>query len=281
MRTSRSRWCLWAAAVACCVTTTASADTLGVSTPVGWSGYGSRMLRFPVSGAPVMVVDAPGSTEVDYSAGSPYPVEAWALTNPYVMRGAIAASGDPDTMRVGGFFRDELYVESADGNPVDVELVFHVTGTWEVLGTDPFGLLRALWMYPDGSISSFGALAWADAATIDGTSASTGTFDLDIVLSSTQYGHVVASGMYLPTSVTLYGDVRNVSLDWANTAVLTDVRLFQEGRRLEAGAFTIVSANGTAAFAGFEQRMPTQMPEPAALVLLGLAALAGATRLRH
>ena len=281
MRTSW-RGCL-AALVVCVAVTPVNADVLGLPSSSGWTGHGSRALRLPDGVPPELLVDSPGSTPLYFSRTTddpPAEVDAQATTSPYEMHGAIEASGYADTYRVGGFFRDELFVESANGDPVEIELVFGVTGTWDVLGPDPFGLLRVLWMSPAGG-GTFLPIAWGDAVNLDGTSAASDVFDLDLTLSSAQYGNVVASGTYLPTTVTLYGDVRNASIDWSHTLVLNAVNVLQGGRVLGADEYTIFSTNGTAAFAPFERRLPTQVPEPAVLLLVGVALIGVASRVRR
>ena len=134
---------------------------IGISSPIGWQGTGARYLEGPgIIGDEDLNLGAPNThSYLEYEDVVPA-VYCWKEVEPYSMHGSIDTAPDlppGDTLAVGGFFRDEIYVASDSGNPVRVEFQFDLEfnlNFWDLENGESIGeMILAMGYYPDGSDS--------------------------------------------------------------------------------------------------------------------------------
>lgn len=170
----------------------------------------------------------------------------------------------------GGFFRDEVYFESATGEAGDISLFFNVHAEIFDGDGDEFFNLSMGSRNADGT-NNFAAGAhdfWeSQAAYINQV------IQLDFI--------GVESGTWLPFSVGAWGFARNAEVDFFSTVTFNRVEITRTGT---GGAFGAgdVGLDTTSGFQGLSRQMTTgsAVPEPSTILLLGfgLVGIAGVSR---
>jgi hypothetical protein len=263
------------------------ASTLGNSVPFNWAGNGARVNFYDEFGNPM---DPPPAlittTNVNETTSTYYEDEtmgAWAESSAYVLKGSVGNSKNTE-WQAGGYFRDELYFETYNGQPAELALTFSIEASGEVY--EPWGdtletghaWLNISMNVPIDSEPS-GWIYLSQQTLLYQTTADSFSINSQVTLKSTDWDsqNLVGSGTYLPLSISLWGTANNAYLNWGDTVQLVNVQVFQKGVALDDSQFTILSNNGESYFSAFEH---TTVPIPGALWLLG-SGLAGIIGIRR
>lgn len=260
-----------------------SAAAIGLSTPLGWQGAGSRIIDTGSASPPlpITVVQEDITSDVNASTATSYQdtfVNGQAATAAYNFAGSISATGTSSAWRAGGYFRDEFYFETTDNAPAALELVFDIDATAALLDASGSADLSLTWSMWDGA--DWNLLSHTNLIALSGTTTAT-NYSGQITLASTDANpaNLIDSGTYLPFSLGLWGDALDAKIDWGGAVYLSGVVVKDAaGKTLGNDQYTILSANDSSAFSAFQN--PSPVPVPPTLVLLGagLAGLAGTRR---
>jgi hypothetical protein len=258
--------------------TSVFAETIGVTIPRDWAGNGVRIQSYPSGVRTEQAVDLTDKNEVAASASYDLSdIEGWGQSKNKELKGYVDAEGYDYRWQAGGFYRDQIYIETANGLPVDLAMTFHITATGNTYDADDASAFLSLgWnlYYGSGSLD-YQTLGYstlidlAGASLSDSYSSNVTLHTVDSPFSSDGNGYLIQSGTYVPYSVSVWGTVINGNLDWGNTVEFVGYTAFQNGVQLTANEFTIREGIQSA-----------PVPEPSTILLLGLglAALAGAGR---
>jgi hypothetical protein len=265
------------------------AFALGVPSPLGLQGNGSKIIGVDLLNPPnyLTVLTQQTKTTVNTSTDtgkySTAIVTGQAKTSDYVSRGSITASGhDADTsyFRAGGYFKDELYFESKNNQAAVIEFVFNVNANAKLLADGGRANLSLSWTYYDGSTNT--SLSYKPFLNVTGKAGQSGTFNNTVTLATNDANeaNTIASGTYLPFTLGIWGDVANATASWENMISLADVLVKDTaGNLLDSQDYILRSANDSNYFAAFENP-PAAVPLPSSLLMFSLAS-AGIAGLRR
>lgn len=244
----------------------AVAAPLGYQDPLGWAGSGARINS---NNANVVSDVSPDANVTTYISHDVYmaSINGWAESSAYVLKGSIYASGTDDEWQAGGYFRDELYFATANGQPAELALTFSVAASGEV-GPGGYAWLNLGMNVPMTPIPPTDWYYLSNKMLINETAEGQFSTSTAVTLKSTDWfsDYLVQSGSYLPISVGLWGTVKDASLSWGDTVQLVSVQAYQGGLELDASQFTILSNNHEAYF---DNLAHGAVPVPAAAWLLG------------
>ncbi|MFA7316543.1 MAG: PEP-CTERM sorting domain-containing protein [Sulfuricella sp.] len=264
------------------------AFALGLASPLGWQGNGSKIIEVDLLNPPtyLTVLAQQTSPAVNTSTGTSHDdgiVRGSAQTRDYAGRGSISASGhDANTgyYRAGGYFKDELYFESKNNPAAIIEFVFNVNADAKLLADGGRADLSLNWTYYDGS--AYTSLSYAPLLHITGNAGQGGAFNgtVTMAMNDANSANVLASGAYLPFTFGIWGDVANAEASWENMISLADVLVKDTaGNILASQDYILRSANGSIYFSAFENP-PAAVPLPSSLLLFSFAS-AGIAGLRR
>ena len=157
------------------------------------------------------------------------------------------------------YFRDELFLETADGLGADISLQFYVDAHLENFGDS------------DASSSTF-SLTGKYVNDIDSTPMRMSTFGEFSTEETVSHQLVtmtltgLESGTYLPFSIIAKANVKNGEVDFSHTVTLADVLVTRNGVALDPALYTMTVGSGDSRFPS-NQMSP--VPEPATLILMG------------
>ena len=246
------------------------ADVIGLADPLDMPALlqNSRLIYGPggvnLSGNPINFTDTSvfGGTATALIAGTTF---TGSIDAPNTADGAF--------VQAGSFWRDQLYVTSADGSPISV--AFDFTISYHLTSHGGYG---SFYLAMDNS--------WANALYPDITYAvysestvmlneGAGAFVTSVRTNDLDPGLLVGDGLYLPFSLGMYGRISDATLDWSQTILLTGIRAFdQSGNQLSPDQFT-------ASFVSGLQVPGVSVPEPSALGLLTVGLVVSAWRRRR
>jgi hypothetical protein len=268
------------------------AAPLGYVDPLGWAGSGARVNIY-VPGDPVYTPAIELSTSANYTTAVDYwsgVSGASAESSAYVLKGTVY-TGENTDYQAGGYFRDEIYFATYNGQPAELALTFSVAASGYVYGSSTYApytghaLLNIAFNVPIAPLTD--PISWnylSQYMLIDAQTEGAFSTSATVTLKSTDSDptNLVQSGAYLPFTVSLWGLANNASLDWANTVELVGVQAFQNGLELDISQFTVMSNNNEGFFSNYTHVMePTNaVPEPSTILLLS-AGLAGVGFLRR
>jgi hypothetical protein len=264
-----------------------AADPLGYAAPLGWAGSGARINIFNPTFTNMESELSPLANVPTYVEHGDYmdmeDVYGWSGSSAYVLKGHIRAAGTADEWQAGGYFRDELYFATANGQPAELAFTFSVVAYGSV-GPGGFAQLNLGWNVPVAPLTT--PTDWhflSNKMLIDTTTEGSFSTTTTVTLKSTDWvpEYLVQSGSYLPISVSLWGSVKEASLYWGNTVQLLSVQAYQGGVALDASDFTILSQNNEVYFDTFAHgTAPIPEPETWVMLLAGLG-LVSLTINRH
>ncbi|MBU1404341.1 MAG: hypothetical protein KKE82_10335 [Proteobacteria bacterium] len=265
-----------------------SAYALGLASPLGWQGNGSKIIGVDLLNPPtyLTVLAQQTSPAVSTSTGASHEngiVRGSAQTRDYAGWGNISASGhDANTgyYRAGGYFKDELYFESKNNPAAIIEFVFNVSAKAKLLADGGRADLSLNWTFYDGS--TYTNLSSASLLHITGNAGQSGAFNgpVTMAMNAANSANVLASGAYLPFTFGIWGDVANAEASWENMISLADVLVKDTaGNILSSQDYILRSANGSINFSSFENP-PAAVPLPSSLLLFSFAS-AGIAGLRR
>ncbi len=157
------------------------------------------------------------------------------------------------------YFRDELFLETADGLGADISLQFYVDAHLENFGGS------------DASSGTF-SLTGKYVNDIDSTPMRMSTFGEFSTEETVSHQLVtmtltgLESGTYLPFSIIAKANVKNGQIDFTHTVILADVLVTRNGVALDPSLYTMTVGSGDSRFPS-NQMSP--VPEPATLILMG------------
>ncbi len=157
------------------------------------------------------------------------------------------------------YFRDELFLETADGLGADISLQFYVDAHLENFGdsdasSGPFSLTGKYVNDIDSTpmrMSTFGEFSTEETVSHQ-------------LVTMTLTG--LESGTYLPFSIIAKANVKNGEVDFSHTVTLADVLVTRNGVALDPALYTMTVGSGDSRFPS-NQMSP--VPEPATLILMG------------
>ena len=294
--------------VAFLISSTAAQPTeIGVPAPVGWQGTGARYIAFDLNGFTVLEEDVHLGVLNSESHLMIDDDPTWASVDvlPWEMYGYVENDGGllpEEGRRAGGFFRDEIYVASTSGDPLQVEYQFSLEtllGSLDAFtGESVAQFTLSMGYYPDGeSTFANGTFRLLDFFNVEVTAEEQfvpgppylyrvvqedwdqGIQDfseLDLVEDDYYYSDVVtlstngqdaglevASGTWLPISIGLWGNSHQSNIDWSNSFTVEEVVV------LDAATGNLLAPFEYAAVSR-NDNFPSngEIPEPATLLLL-------------
>ena len=155
------------------------------------------------------------------------------------------------------YFRDELFLETADGLGADISFEFYVDAELEDF---------------DAYSSSF-SLTGKYIDNLDSNPMTMTTFGEFSTEESVSHQLVTLtltgldSGTYLPFSIIAKATAQNGQIDFSNTVTLADVLVTRNGVALDPALYTMTVGSGDSRFPS-NQMSP--VPEPATLILMGV-----------
>lgn len=261
--------------------TTSFAFDIGLESPREWQGNGARVQWYPLDygSQTVEAIDLKyqknATTRAYYQSDDERGyIDGWGQSAYKDLKGAVSASGYGDRLwQAGGYYRDEIFFTTKNGQPADLAITFNVYATGYTLAEmdDAKAFLSIGWGYYGSVINphTLGQQMLIDLSGADQYREFDGTVTMhsgESTFSNDGDGYLIKSGTYVPYSVGVWGTVNNGALDWAHTVGFVGFTVFQEGRQLASDEFTIVENVGA-------------IPEPesyamliAGLGLLGLVA---------
>jgi hypothetical protein len=285
------------------------AETIGLTTPSGWSGNYATVQRSILDagniGPTVTLRDSTiVKTETTNANFSTFPVatggaSGWTASRYQVLKGVVDSSisnGGSETYswRSVGAYRDEIFFQTGNGQPAELRLTLNVKATgstydvapidlpWDPGGAyySPYSSLWIVWSYP--TAGSQYAQTWIETFGRNQSLNYDGSVTLSTRLAgyvgppeyeaAYQDGYDINSGTYLPFSLMVSGTVKYGSLDWANTAEFVEFTAYQNGHQLNRNEFGI---NGD-----WGAPVPVPEPETYAMLLAGLGLLGFMARRR-
>jgi hypothetical protein len=251
---------------------------IGAMNPKYWQGNGARVFEWPtpdlssrVEWATDQKTFQDATTRADYlSAAGAQSVEAMGQSRYKELKGLVSASGYSGVWEAGGYYRDEIFFSTANGQPADLALTFNISATGSTHASDNASALLTIGWGTYYGIVSYRDLGAETPISLSGPNASV-VFDDQVTLRTSKLGHLVASDRYVAFSVGVWGKVNEGSLDWSHTAGFVGYSAFQDGIRLAPDQFTIVEGVGVPAI---------PEPETYAMFLAGLGMIGAIARRR-
>lgn len=260
------------------VSTAGLAADIGQVDPKFWQGNGARVFEWPtpdlssrVEWAADQKAFQDATTQANYyhDAGG-QSVEAMGQSKYKELKGLVSASGYSGLWEAGGYYRDEIFFSTANGQPADLAVTFNISATGNTNASDDASaLLTITWGNYYGR-QGYRDLGAETLISLTGANKS-GTFNEEVTMRTSDLGHLVTSGRYVAYSVGVWGKVNEAQLDWSNTVGFFNYSVFQNGIALAPDQFTIVEGVGVPAI---------PEPETYAMFLAGLG-LIGAIARRH
>jgi hypothetical protein len=254
------------------------AAEIGATKPKFWQGNGARVFEWPtpdlssrVEWATDQKTFQDATTRADYlSAAGGQSVEAMGESRYKELKGLVSASGYSGVWESGGYYRDEIFFSTANGQPAVLALTFNVSATGSTHASDNASALLTIGWGTYFGIQSYRDFGSETLIDLSGPNTSV-VFGDQVTLRTSKLDYLVASDRYVAFSVGLWGKVNEGELDWSHTAGFVSYSAFQDGIQLAPDQFTVLEGVGVPA-----------VPEPGtyAMFLAGLGLIGAITRRR-
>ena len=176
---------------------------------------------------------------------------------------------------LGTFFRDEIFLETVNGQDADINLVFNVNAHAdfeEGYAYDHPEEMVAKFRLAAGFLSDDGYYDFGNYIQDDLINNPLNDQLITMTISNLE------SGTYMPFSIGAIGTVYNSYIDFGNTVTLSNVYVEQNGVRLDPSQYTLTAVSGDSRF---PSNTPAPVPEPTTLLLSGMGLLMAGVCLRR
>ncbi len=242
---------------------------LGVENPYNWYGTGAR-LNADGNTIAEDINTTPGGTAGDshLDTGDVNGDAHYQTTQDislYEFHGFLKTEGYGYNYSSGGFFRDEFYIETYNGESADIAISFDVSLTMETFSNDSYAsFLLTGGFYDNGTYQQ--AMGGTYSVSLENVTDFLSVDHKTVTLYNMYNfpGFCIESGKYYGFSIGAWGYSKNSVVDWSNSIYFSDIVVSQDDVPLTEDQYTFRLASNS-------------VPVPTTILLLGsgLFGLAG------